>query len=61
VEDSRDILVTQANWLPYRIEHNQPVVDVSADNDWTEVRVWYEPANAMGVRIYHTYGFIYGQ
>ncbi len=61
VEDSRDILVTQANWLPYRIEHNQPVVDVSADNDWTEVRVWYEPADAMGVRTYRTYGFIYGQ
>jgi hypothetical protein len=61
VQDARTILVTQANWLPDRIEHNQPVIDVSNDNDWTEVRVWYEPADAMGVRIYRTDGFIYGR
>ncbi len=61
VEDSRDILVTQANWLPYRIEKNQPVTDVSARNDWTDVRVWYEPAGAMGVTIYRAYGFIYAR
>ncbi len=60
VQDSRDILVTQANWLPDRIEKNQPVIDVSADNDWTAVRVWYEPAHALGARTYRTYGFVYG-
>ncbi len=61
LRDDRTILVTQSNWLPDRIEHDQPVIDVSADNDWTEVRVWYEPADAMGAKTYRTYGFIYGQ
>ena len=58
VEDSRDILVTQSNWLAHRIEHDQPVLDVSAANDWTAVRVYYEPAGAMGRTVYPTYGFI---
>jgi surface antigen len=58
VEDSRDILVTQSNWLPHRIERDQPVIDVSAENDWTAVRVYYEPAGAMGRTVYPTYGFI---
>jgi surface antigen len=55
---SRRIDVTQSNWLPYRIEHDQPVIDVSAANDWSQVRVWYEPAQAMGRTVYPTYGFI---
>jgi surface antigen len=59
VEDKRDILVTQANWLPGRIERDQPVEDVSGGNDWTRVRVWYEPAGAMGRTVYPAYGFIY--
>ena len=58
VEGAREILVTQSNWLPHRIEHDQPVVDVSAGNDWTQVRVWYEPAHALGRSVYPTYGFI---
>jgi surface antigen len=56
--DARQIDVTQSNWLPYRIEHDQPVIDVSAANDWSEVRVWYEPVQAMGRAVYPTYGFI---
>lgn len=58
VESARQVLVTQSNWLPHRIEHDQPVVDVSPDNNWTEVRVWYEPAHALGRTVYPTYGFI---
>jgi surface antigen len=58
IVDPRRIDVTQSNWLPYRIEHDQPVIDVSAANDWTAVRVWYEPAQAMGATVYPTYGFI---
>ena len=57
----REIEVTQSNWLPHRIENNQPVIDVSTGNDWTEVRVWYEPVHAMGRTIYPTYGFILPQ
>jgi len=58
VQGSRSILVTQSNWLPYRIEHDQPVIDVSENNDWTAVRVWYDPAHAMGRTEYPTDGFI---
>ncbi len=58
VLDARRIEVTQSNWLPYRIEHDQPVIDVSEANDWSEVRVWYEPVQAMGATVYPTYGFI---
>ncbi|MDE8347019.1 MAG: CHAP domain-containing protein [Acidocella sp.] len=58
VTGPRKILVTQSNWLPGRIEHDQPVWDVSAANNWTRVRVWYEPAHEMGRNIYPTYGFI---
>jgi len=58
VEGAREILVTQSNWLPHRIEHDQPVEDVSAGNDWTQVRVWYEPAHALGRTVYPAYGFI---
>ena len=58
VEGPREILVTQSNWLPHRIEHGQPVLDVSAGNDWTQLRVWYEPAHALGRTVYPAYGFI---
>ncbi|MBU6419018.1 MAG: CHAP domain-containing protein [Proteobacteria bacterium] len=58
IESPREVLVTQSNWLPHRIEQNQPVVDVSRDNNWSRVRVWYEPAHAMGIRVYPAYGFI---
>jgi surface antigen len=58
LQGPREILVTQSNWLPGRIEHDQPVVDVSAANDWTQVRVWYEPVAALGATVYPTYGFI---
>jgi hypothetical protein len=57
----RQIEVTQSNWLPHRIEKDQPVIDVSENNDWSEVRVWYEPVNAMGRRVYPAYGFILPQ
>ncbi len=58
IKGSREILVEQSNWLPDRIERDQPVIDVSARNDWTAVRVFYEPTHAMGRTVYATYGFI---
>jgi len=54
----REIEVTQANWVAHRIEHGQPVVDVSAVNDWTRVRVWWPPVRALGVTVYPADGFI---
>lgn len=40
------------------IKRNMRVVDVSRNNDWTAVRVWYEPGEQLGMRVYATYGFI---
>jgi hypothetical protein len=50
--------VTQANWLPYRITSEQPVLDVSSSNDWSAVQVWWPPSHNWGVTVYPTYGFI---
>jgi hypothetical protein len=58
VVSNRQVLVTQANWLPYRITDGQPVVDVSPGNDWSAVRVWWPPSDRLGMTIYPTYGFI---
>ena len=58
IESRREILVTQANWLPGRIEDDVPVEDVSRRNNWSRVRVWYAPAHEMGITTYPTYGFI---
>jgi len=64
VVSSREIRVDHANWASSgnrgRIARNQPVVDVSANNDWSLVRVWYPPVNALGQTNYPTYGFILG-
>jgi surface antigen len=54
----REILVTQANWVHGRVSEDQPVIDVSEDNDWSVVRVWWPPVGQMGVTEYAAYGFI---
>lgn len=54
----RRVQVTQANWVPGELDRDQLVVDVSADNDWSLVRVWYPPVRKLGVHQYATYGFI---
>ena len=48
----RQILVTQANWVHHRVSEDQPVIDVSAANDWSVVRVWWPPSGEMGVTEY---------
>ncbi len=56
----REILVDKANWLNRGQVHlNIPVRDVSANNDWSAVRVWYTPGNSYGARTYPVQGFIY--
>ncbi len=60
VLNSREILVDQANWLNQgQIHISTPVRDVSANNDWSAVRVWYIPGDIYGVRSYAAHGFIY--
>jgi len=58
VIDARTILVSQANWVANRVTEDMPVMDVSAANDWSAVRVWWPPAGQMGTRPYPTWGFI---
>ncbi len=58
VVSAREITVTQANWVHRRITRDEPVLDVSARNDWSAVRVWWAPTGALGRTVYPTYGFI---
>ena len=60
VVNNRHIIADHANWLNRRkIHRGTPIVDVSRNNDWSAVRVWYTPGNSWGVRTYPTQGFIY--
>jgi len=61
VLSSRQILVTQANWVHDRITEDQPVIDVSPNNDWTMVRVWWPPSGQMGTAEYPAYGFVHAE
>lgn len=61
VVDRRTVLIRHANWSARgRIEDDVRAVDVSSDNDWSEVRVWYGPARRLGAGRWPLYGFIYG-
>lgn len=62
--DDRTILIRHANWSPIngrrgQIEDNVRVIDVSPANDWSEVRVWYAPIQAIGGSVWPVQGFIY--
>ncbi len=58
VVSAREIRVDQANWVHHRITQDESVIDVSDANDWSRVRVWWDPAGAMGAWTYETFGFI---
>ena len=59
VINPREIEVNQANWgNGGRITHDVAVVDVSEDNDWSDVRVEIGSGPKFGA-VYPTYGFIY--
>lgn len=60
VESDRLIYVDHANWLNAgEISVRVPVLDVSPNNDWSQVRVWHIPGAAWGGRIYQAEGFIH--
>lgn len=57
--NSRQIVVDHANWLNRgEVSLDSPVFDVSEDNDWSRVRVWYTPGQQLGARTYPVAGFI---
>ena len=55
----REIRVDHANWLSDgSIYVNNPVEDVSRDNDWSVVRVYNLKTGGWGARLYPVQGFI---
>lgn len=66
VVDSRTVLLDHANWSPIdgrrgQIERGVRAVDVSPANDWSQVRVWYDPLQALGTTAWPVAGFIYNE
>lgn len=66
IVDSRTVLLRHANWSPIdgrrgQMEDNVRAVDVSPENDWSEVRVWYAPLGGLGTTHWPVEGFIYNQ
>lgn len=60
VISDREVLLTHANWSrPGAVERDVRAIDVSANGDWSEVRVWYGPIGDLGTSIYPVNGFIY--
>ncbi len=62
--DDRTIKVTHANWSPIggrrgQVERDVEVRDVSEHGDWSRVRVWFAPSEALGARAWPVHGFIY--
>jgi hypothetical protein len=55
----REIRIDHADWLhDGAIYRNNPVADVSAANDWSQVRVFNIRSNAWGKKIYAVRGFL---
>ena len=64
VINSRTVLLRHSNWSPIngrrgQIENDVRAVDVSPNNDWSEVRVWYHPIQSLGKTAWPINGFIY--
>lgn len=64
IVDDRTIIISHANWSTIggvrgHIEEDVRAVDVSEDNDWSRVRVWYTPNEALGSTEWPVHGFIY--
>ena len=59
IVSAREIRVDHANWLDDgNIYLNDPVIDVSTANDWSQVRVFNLETNAWGGHVYDVRGFI---
>jgi len=56
---SREIRIDHANWLnDGSIFLNNPVMDVSSGNDWSQVRVFNIKTGGWGAKVYPVKGFI---
>jgi len=66
IVDARTVLLRHANWSPIngqrgQIEDNVRAIDVSPRNDWSEVRVWFDPLRGLGSTRWPVEGFIYNR
>ena len=65
VVEKRVVLLTHANWSRQNgerghAEQDVTLFDVSPDNDWSSVRVWFRDSDGLGGSTYPVDGFIYG-
>jgi hypothetical protein len=59
IVSTREVLVDHANWgRDGKIYLNAPVIDVSANNDWSRVKVWNTRSGLLGSSVYALKGFI---
>ncbi len=59
IVSSREVIVDHANWRrDGNIYLNAPVIDVSANNDWSKVRVFDARGGHMGSNVYPIKGFV---
>lgn len=66
IVDARTVLLDHANWSPIngrrgQIERGVTAIDVSPENDWSQVRVWYAPIGGVGTTAWPVAGFIYAE
>jgi hypothetical protein len=64
VVEKRVVMLTHANWSRRdgkrgHAEQDVTLHDVSADNDWSAVKVWYRDSGGLGGSVYPVHGFIY--
>ena len=64
IVEARVLMLTHANWSRQNgerghTEQDVTLFDVSPDNDWSEVRVWYRDNDGLGSTTYRVNGFIY--
>jgi len=65
VVEKRVLMITHANWSRVdgargHAEQDVTLYDISHDNDWSQVRVWYRDSEGLGSSTYPVVGFIYG-
>ena len=65
VVEKRVVMLTHANWSRLNgarghAEQDVTLFDVSPDNDWSSVKVWFRDSDGLGGTTYPVDGFIYG-
>ncbi len=65
IVEKRVVMLTHANWSRQNgerghAEQDVTLFDVSPNNDWSDVKVWYKDVDGLGGGVYPVYGFIHG-